>query len=238
MNVPGIVKSRVFVALIFVGAAWQAPTAEALAPGSAAVSANPNLAGGGAAYTFDVSASEPRGAYPATVLISLPPSSRLDGRSAPKRCSRKAALRLACPRASRIGVGSAQLLQTATFQANDTGVPLTVAIAVFAAPTKRPGQLGGLQVITREGVTAIGGEATGIVMPVGPGGGPALSMGFGLVQRAPEETITFTSLDLSLGARHGRHFLIRNPPSCGGSWQVGLTLSGVEPLLASAPCAG
>jgi hypothetical protein len=56
------------------------------------------------------------------------------------------------------------------------------------------------------------------------------------VQRAPEETITFTSLSLSLGAHHGRHVLIRNPPSCGGSWQVDLTLSGVEPLSASAPC--
>jgi hypothetical protein len=61
-------------------------------------------------------------------------------------------------------------------------------------------------------------------------------MGLGLVQRAPEEAITFTALNLSLGARHGRHVLIRNPPSCVGSWQAGLTLSGVEPLSATADC--
>jgi hypothetical protein len=236
VSAPGIVKIGVTAALVWVAAPAQAQPATALAPGSATVSASPGQAGAGATYALGVLASEPRGAYPAGLLISLPAGSRLDGRSAPKRCSRKAALRLGCPRASRIGVGSAQLLQTATFSPIDTGVPLTVGIGVYAAPTKRPGRLGGLQVITREGVTAIGGKAGGIVMPAGPGGGPALSMGLGLVQRAPEETITFTSLSLSLGAHHGRHVLIRNPPSCGGSWQVDLTLSGVEPLSASAPC--
>ena len=231
-----MVKIGVVAGLISVAVPSQATRAEALAPGSATASANPAQAGAGAGYAFDLVASEPRGAYPSGLRISLPAGSRLDGRAVPKRCGRKAALRTECPRVSRIGVGSAQLLQTATFSPNDTGVPLTVGIGVYAAPTKRPGRLSGLRVISREGVTAIGGSATGIVLPASAGAGPQLSMGLGLVQRAPEETITLTSIRLSLGARHGSHVLIRNPPSCGGFWQVGLTLSGVEPLSASAPC--
>src|SRR5262249_25771259 len=123
-----MVKIGVVAGLTFVVAASGAASAIALAPGSSSVGATPSQAGARATYARAISASEPGGSCPAGLLVSLPAGSRLDGRAAPKRCSRKEALRLECPRASRIATGSARLLQTATFAPNDTGVPLAVAI--------------------------------------------------------------------------------------------------------------
>src|SRR5262245_10928967 len=231
-----MVKSGLFAALLLAAAASCAQAADALAPASARVSVDPNRAGAGAALGIEVTAAEPRGAYPGGIAVSLPAGSTLDGRGAPKRCSRRAALRNRCPRASRIASGVAHLLQTATFAVSDPGVPLTVAIDVYAAPTRKPRALRGLQVISREGVTQIGGFGAGGVAPVGASGGPELNFGLGLVQRAPEETITFQSLSLTLGAQRGRIPLLRNPPTCSGGWPVGIALTGIEPVTASAPC--
>jgi hypothetical protein len=228
-------KARLVAAALICGAASHASAAQALALASERVTAIPPLAGAPATYSLEIAASEPRGAYPSALSLSLPPGTRLDGRALPQRCKRNAALTGHCPRASRVALGQAQLLQTATFSASDPGVPLTVAIGVYAAPTRRAADLGRLLVISREGVTAIGGFATGSVQRVS-GGGPQLGFGLGLVQRAPEETITFTGLSLSLGARRGRFSLLRNPPLCGGTWPVGLALTGVEPASVSVPC--
>lgn len=232
-------KARLAAAVLIGAGASHASAAQALASASASasarVSAIPPLAGAPATYSLEIAASEPRGAYPSALSLSLPPGTRLDGRALPRRCTRKAALAGHCPRSSRVGLGQAQLLQTATFSASDPGIPLTVAIGVYAAPTLRAADLGRLLVISREGVTAIGGFASGSVQPVS-GRGTQLSFGLGLVQRAPEESITFTGLSLSLGARHGRFSLVRNPRVCGGTWPVGLALTGVEPASVSVPC--
>jgi hypothetical protein len=237
MKLTHAVKTRLAIpALIAAAAAITAPAAEGLAPTSAGAVATPAISGAPAVYTLRIAASEPRGAYPSALTLSLPAGTRLDGRAVPRRCTRKAALALRCPRASRVGFGQAQLLQTATFLRDDPGVPLTVVIGVYAAPTRRAADLGRLLVVSREGVTAIGGFATGSVTRMGNGGGPQLDFGLGLVQRAPEETITFTSLDFTLGARHKRFSLVRNPPLCAGSWLVGLTLIGIDPASVSVPC--
>jgi hypothetical protein len=228
-------KTRLAIPALLAAAAAFPAAAEAL-PATAGGVAAPALAGAPAGYTLHIAASEPRGAYPSALTLSLPPGTRLDGRAVRSRCARKAALAFHCPRGSRVGSGQAQLIQTATFSASDPGVPLTVAIGVYAAPTHRPADLRRLLVISREGVTAIGGLGTGSVRSVGAGGGPQLDFGLGLVQRAPEETITFTSLEFTLGARHKRFSLVRNPPLCPGSWAVGLALTGVDPASVSVPC--
>jgi hypothetical protein len=135
-----------------------------------------------------------------------------------------------------VAYGRARLVQTATFSATDPGVVLTVAIGVYASPTARPGDLARLEVLTREAVTGITGFASGAVLPARAGGGPRLRFGLGLVQRAPEETITFRSLSLHVGARPERVALVRNPARCRGSWAVGLALSGAAPVSPLAPC--
>ncbi len=223
-------------ALVLAAVAVAPAGAEAAAPVSGRVVAAPARAGAGADYAIDLAAAEPRGAYPARLLVVLPAGARLDGRAVPVRCPHRLALLSRCPRASRIAHGRARLVQTATFSASDPGVVLTVAIGVYAGPTARPGDLGRLEVVTREAVTGIAGFASGAALPARGGGGPRLRFGLGLVQRAPEETITFRSLSLRVGARHGRVALLRNPARCRGSWAVALALSGAAPVSPLASC--
>jgi hypothetical protein len=189
------------------------------AAAQATATATPNGTGKGARIHTTLDATQPpvSGRLPAQTVLSVQPGFTLDLEAVAKRCTAAQAGRDACPAKSKIG--------SAVVRADYQGTPITVPIALYLAKPAQAGDLAGFEAVAQLlGTHAVAGRivrsATGTSIILPTPGGNAIS-GFGA---------TFESFTSDFGVsrvvrkkvhhhvRKRRHYLIRTPATCPGSW--------------------
>jgi hypothetical protein len=205
--------------------AFAALAAPAAAQGTA--TATPNTAGAGTKLHTSVDATQPpiSGRIPTQTVLSIQSGYGFDAKAVAKLCTAGQASQDKCPSKSKIG--------TATVAADYQGTPITIPIQLYLSKPSVAGDLAGFQAIAQIfGPHAVVGRIVkSTTMPYGisvvlpsPGGDAIASFG-----------ATFKSFSADFGVSrvikkttgHGkhkhvkktRHYLIRNPASCGaGTW--------------------
>jgi hypothetical protein len=163
----------------------------------------------------------------------------VDPRSRAKRCSPAQARDSACPKASKIGFGSA------SGRASGTLVPggeqdFTAEIEVFLAPSVRKGDIAGAVLQVTEMRSGFKGSVTGRIVRGGRSKLYGVKLRFDDFPQYPGVSLRVDHISLLAGARRKQHSLLTNPSKCrAGSWpfriDVGYTLYSERSDLA-APC--
>jgi hypothetical protein len=197
-----------FTLLLFIAIA--APAA-----GQGTATATPNTVKSGTALHTELDATQPpvSGRLPTQTVLSVQQGFRLDPAAVAKRCSRSQAGADKCPAKSKIG--SAQVV------AAYSGTDFTVPIALYLAKPQQTGDLAGFAAVA----TIFGSEyaVMGRVVRAADGG---LSVILPTPGGDLSSFVTFKSFRSDIAAtrvirkhkKRKRHWLIRTPSTCTGTW--------------------
>lgn len=244
-------------------AALAAAATAAAQPPPGAVQLVPNEAGKPSELRVELGPESlpPSGEVPSSIVLASARGFRFDRRARGATCSGEAAASYACPERSRIGRGTAEILVRGPLLPAE-GLADSAALDFFLAPPVAEGDVFGVEVQLREERYGVQQRSTGRLVPLssGPFGSELRFENLAAPDALPPGyTVELRRLELTAGAsrtvrksrvvrrggkrrrvtRRVRYHLIRNPPTCAGSWAYELRLglsSGEQRTAGEVPC--
>ena len=217
-------RRLIAAAALLLAAPWGAAPASAQSEGTLRVRVEPDVAGAASRLVIVASGQQAAsgGELPRSASVAFARGARFDPRAIAARCTEQQASAFACPEASRMGRGDAQGTVSGALVPGGSQ-EFDAAIDVYLAP-RRQGEIAGIIVQVREPRYGFRASARGSLVRLSSRHfGAELRFDFPESEPLPPGfTLTVQRIEVTVGARRTvdgeRRTLLRNPPTCPGSW--------------------